>query len=106
MTRDGALDDDRYARCFTIDKRDLSGWGEERISAALIERGIDRDLAESVALESHADQATRAVKLLSERSEALDDDASRGRALGFLTRRGFAYEVAYDAIREAAATRR
>jgi SOS response regulatory protein OraA/RecX len=43
----------------------------------------------------------RARSLLSERGAPLTDDRERSRALGFLTRKGFEYEVAYDAIRAA-----
>ena len=99
LVSEGALDDDRYARCFAEDKRELAGWGEERITAALLESGVERGLAEAVASESYGDQVDRASGLLRQRGETLGDDGARNRALGFLTRRGFAYEVAYDAIR-------
>jgi SOS response regulatory protein OraA/RecX len=95
----GALDDARFAECFATDKRDLAGWGEERIAAALIERGVERGLAERAAAEGFSDQVGRAAQLLTQRGEPLADDGARSRALGFLTRRGFTYEVAYDAIR-------
>jgi regulatory protein len=36
----GTLDDARFALRFAEDKRQLSGWGSERIRAALLERGI------------------------------------------------------------------
>lgn len=106
LTECGALDDERYAHCFAEDQRELSGWGEERIAATLVERGIDRDLAEQAAREGYADQTRRARVILDARGESLDDDRSRNRALGFLTRRGFAYEIAYDAIRGLAESRR
>lgn len=102
----GALDDRRLAECFAADKREFAGWGEERIAATLIDRGIERGLAEAAASEPYEDQADRAVRLLADRTEPLDTDAARNRALGFLTRRGFAYEVAYDAIRGLAENRR
>ena len=35
----GALDDARFARRFAEDKRELRGWGPERIREALAERG-------------------------------------------------------------------
>jgi len=96
----GGLDDERYARCYAEDKRELSGWGPERIREALMSRGIDRHLAEAVCQgEPAVDQAERAAKLLADRGDALDDDAGRGRALAFLARRGYDYEVAYQAVR-------
>lgn len=97
----GTLDDERFARCFAADKRELDGWGEERIAATLIARGVDRELAEQTSSEEYSEQTERAARLLAQRAQPLDNDGARSRALGFLTRRGFSYEVAYDAIRAA-----
>src|SRR5215218_7593186 len=36
----GAIDDERFARRFAEDKRELRGWGPERIRGALAERGL------------------------------------------------------------------
>ncbi len=95
----GELDDDRFARAFAADKRELSGWGPERIEAALIDRGLERTLAESAAREQHEKQLVRAAEQLRRRFGPLTDDAERARALAFLGRRGYGYEIAYDAIR-------
>ena len=38
------LDDQRYATLFVQDKRNLEGWGRERIGRTLAERGIEREL--------------------------------------------------------------
>src|ERR1700761_7563071 len=43
----GYLDDARYARLFTEDKRNLEGWGRERIARALRARGIEREVVEA-----------------------------------------------------------
>src|ERR1700761_1043023 len=40
------LDDERFARLFVSDKRELEQWGVERIRRGLSARGIDRALAE------------------------------------------------------------
>ncbi|HWK16233.1 MAG TPA: RecX family transcriptional regulator, partial [Solirubrobacteraceae bacterium] len=37
----GQLDDVRFARLFAEDKRELEGWGAERIRRGLIGRGVD-----------------------------------------------------------------
>jgi regulatory protein len=96
----GGLDDARYARIFAEDKRALAGWGPERIGRSLAERGIEAALIEEVCgLEDHGQQVERAAELLDVRDIELDDDRGRTRALGFLTRRGYEYEVAYEAIR-------
>ncbi len=97
----GELDDDRFARGFASDKRELSGWGPERIEAALVDRGLERSLAESASAEEREEQLGRAVATLSERGFELTEGSERSRALSFLTRRGYEYELAYDAIRKA-----
>lgn len=95
-----ALDDERFARVFSEDKRTLHGWGPERIAEALAARGISRELIERhCGSEGHEGQVARATELLEGRGEALEDDRDRARAMGFLTRRGYPYEVAYEAIR-------
>lgn len=98
----GAVDDDRYARLFSEDKRELNGWGAERIAAALAERGVEAALVERYAFSGgHEEECERAADLLAQRGEPLEDDRARARALGFLTRRGFSYEVAYAAVSRA-----
>jgi len=42
----GFLDDERFARLFVSDKRELEQWGSERIRRGLLARGVDRELAE------------------------------------------------------------
>lgn len=50
----GYLDDARYARVFTEDKRTLAAWGSERIERSLRERGVERDLIEAALAEAPA----------------------------------------------------
>ena len=96
----GELDDERFALRYAEDKRELRGWGPERIRDALTERGVERGLADRAAgSESQLEQAERAAELLVGRGTALDDDASRGKALAYLARRGYSSEAAYSAVR-------
>lgn len=96
----GELDDARFARRFAEDKRELSGWGPERIRESLLGRGVPLDDVE-VALDSDSEdrQLDRASVLLERKGGDLDSDVSRGRALAYLTRRGYEYEIAYEAVR-------
>jgi regulatory protein len=96
----GELDDERFARRYAEDKRDLRGWGPDRVREALVERGIERALAEAAADgEGPAEQAERAAALLRGRGADLRDEAARAKALAYLARRGYDYEVAYQAVR-------
>jgi regulatory protein len=96
----GELDDERFARRYAEDKRELRGWGSERIRRALAERGVAPGLIDlAVGQDTDAAELSRASELLRRRGKPLGDDADRARALGFLIRRGYDYEVAHEAIR-------
>jgi regulatory protein len=100
LTEVGELDDERFARRYAEDKRELRGWGAERVREALLARGVPASIAESVAGgDSHQAQVGRAGELLAARGRPLADDADRAKALGYLTRRGYEYEIAHEAIR-------
>jgi regulatory protein len=114
----GYLDDARYARVFTEDKRALEAWGNERIARTLRERGVERELIEMALAEETEDDAfgegaggatgseadgelERAVTLLRQRfpsGPAAQRD--RERAFGVLARKGYESETAADAVRE------
>lgn len=96
----GALDDERFAVSFATDKRELRGWGPQRIREALAGRGLGPELIErALAGESHTDQLERAIGLLEGRGEVPVDGRSRARAVAYLARRGYDSEVAHDALR-------
>ncbi len=97
----GEIDDERFAFAYAADKRELSGWGAHRIAAALTERGIGPGLAERAASEPREAELERAVELVVAKGEDLADERGRARALSHLTRRGYEYELAYDAVRRA-----
>ena len=101
LRESGVLDDARYARRFTEDKRELEQWGSERISRDLHRRGIAPDLIEA-ALEGHGREAElgSALLLLEQRFPTPPgDDAGRDRAWRVLVRRGYSPELAYEAVR-------
>jgi regulatory protein len=96
----GELDDARFARHYAEDKRELAGWGADRIRAALEARGIAAaEIEAALADEDSASEVERATALLARRSEPLTSERARARALSFLTRRGYPFEVAYEAVR-------
>jgi regulatory protein len=99
----GELDDQCFARRYADDKRELAGWGAERIRDALHARGVPPEHVEAaLAADSEGIQIRRASDLLARRDRGLDSDADRASALGYLTRRGYSYEIAHEAIRAAA----
>ncbi len=99
-----AVDDARYAVEFTADKRQLSGWGRDRIEATLSKRGVPGELiARALDQADGESEVDRATRVLIDKGLPLDDPKDRQRAMGLLARRGFSAEDAYAAIRRAAA---
>lgn len=100
----GALDDERFSRRYAEDKRDLAGWGAERIREALLAKGVPGETVDAVlAADSYGDQLERARAILIRRSRPLAGNADRQRALDYLARRGYDYEIAYEAVRSLSA---
>jgi regulatory protein len=117
LTEQGYLDDERFARLFAQDRRELGGWGTGRIRRALLERGVDREVAESALQDAQAGpgagtdtgalrdaaarELERAVAVLRSRFADLQDTPrARKQALGVLLRKGYDYELAVDALGE------
>ncbi len=102
LVESGAIDDERFAMRFAEDKRELSGWGPDRIREALAKRNLDRALIDAaLAGDGRETQLDRAIELLERRGDPPLDDRSRSRALAFLARRGYEAELAYEAVRGA-----
>ena len=96
----GAIDDASFARRYAEDKRELAGWGPDRISKALEGRGVAREHIEAaLAGEDEDAQLERAVALLGDRGLRCGSEQERERALGLLVRRGYPLELAYEAVR-------
>ena len=101
LERLGFLDDARYAQRFAEDRRALDGWGTERIERRLLDVGVPAELvAAELGCRANSDELKAAVDVLRRRmATPPSDDRERERALGFLARRGYSLELAYDAVR-------
>jgi regulatory protein len=100
LTEQGYLDDGRFARLFTEDKRQLEQWGSDRIRRSLHERGLDSELIERALGEQGTEsELAQALELLRRRFSAPPTDRrERDRALGLLLRKGYEMELALDAL--------
>ena len=99
----GAIDDAAFARRYAEDKRNLAGWGPDRIAKALEGRGIAREHVEAVlGGDDEEAQLERAVGLLGDRGLACESERERERALRLLVRRGYPLELAYEVVRSVA----
>ena len=103
LSEQGYLDDARFARRFAEDRRALDAWGNERIRTRLLVLGIDEELVGAVvAGRDPSDELDAAVQLVCRRlGGAPRDERDRQRAFGLLLRRGYAVDLAYDAVRRA-----
>jgi regulatory protein len=96
----GAIDDRSFAWRYAEDKRELAGWGPERIRVALEGRGVAPEhIDAALAGENEERLLGRAVSLLTDRGMACASERERERALGLLVRRGYSLELAYEAVR-------
>jgi len=100
LVEQGYLDDARFVRLFVQDKRELEGWGSDRISQALLARGVGADLVDDALAKQDADgEIERALSLLRRRFPSLAGDRrERERALGVLLRKGYDSDLALEAI--------
>jgi regulatory protein len=100
LTAAGFLDDARYARLFTEDKRGIERWGSERIERDLRRRGVPADLVESALAGTDRDEEmATALGLLGEKLPPPQTDRERDRAWRILVRKGYEPELAYEAVR-------
>jgi regulatory protein len=101
LVEQGYLDDEAYARRFAEDRRRLDDWGAERIERRLRSLGIDHALiAAAIGEQDHAGELEAAQELLARRfPEPPATPRELERALGFLVRKGYALELAHDALR-------
>ncbi|MGZ5320794.1 MAG: regulatory protein RecX, partial [Solirubrobacterales bacterium] len=65
-----ALDDERFAKRFAEDKRELRGWGPDRIAEALEARGVEEALIEAALAADDGEQVARRALGVLERSGA------------------------------------
>jgi regulatory protein len=96
----GYVDDARFARRFTEDRRNLDGWGAERIERRLAALGVAREDIDAALHDSGHDDLAAAVALLERRFPTPPaTPRERDRALGHLLRKGYELELAHDALR-------
>lgn len=101
----GYVDDAGYAQRFAEDRRNLDGWGAERIERRLRELGVDRQHIVAALAAGDHDELAAATALLARRYPVPPEQPrDREKALGFLVRKGFDLELAHDALRRHAAS--
>jgi regulatory protein len=102
LVEQGYLNDARFAHLFVQDKRELEGWGADRIRQVLRNRGVESDVVEQALAEHEQDsegEVERALAVLRRRFPSPPRERrDRDRALGVLLRKGYDSELALEAI--------
>jgi regulatory protein len=101
LREQGYLDDARFAREFSEDKRLLDEWGADRIERRLLALGVSAQIVrDAVGARGREDELEAALALLRRRFPALDaDPREQRRAIGVLVRKGYDSELAWDVVR-------
>ena len=101
MCAQGYLDDARFAADLAAEKRELHGWGNERLERRLAAAGVDAEvIAATIGSSGYEAELEAALVLLRRRFPTPPtDDQERQRALAMLVRKGYELELCYDAIR-------
>jgi regulatory protein len=97
----GYVDDARFAERFAEERRRLDGWGAERIEQRLRALGVDRETCAAAAGDRAREEELEAALALLRRRvpDVPETPRERDRALGILVRKGYALELARDALR-------
>jgi regulatory protein len=100
LLQQGYLDDPRFVRVYSHDKRELEQWGAERIRRGLLARGIEPELLDQLPGEQpETSELDRAVALLVRRFPSPPRERrERDRALGMLMRKGYEPRLALEAL--------
>ncbi len=104
VARHGYLDDEAYARAYVRGRFAGRGLGPERLRQELLRRGVDRETVEGALgdLVEAEDLLEAALRQGRPRWRALahepDARKRRQKTLAFLVRRGFAFDLARDAV--------
>lgn len=102
LEKEGFVDDRRYAEAFAADKLRFNGWGRVKILIAMLQKGIARDVAESV-LDQMPDDAYVDVlyPLLKQKYKTIKAETDYERSmklLRFAASRGFTVEQVHSTI--------
>lgn len=95
------VDDAAFAMEWAV-SRAKRGLGQRRIAHELREKGIDRETADAALAQIDEDTALENARALAEKHLRRGGNAARRRALDALSRRGFGYGLAMQAIALAA----
>ncbi len=100
LRRSGLIDDARFARDWTENRSEFRPRGRRALTMEMRQRGVDDEaIAQAVTGLDEDALAYQAAVKYSRRLDGLDWQAFRRKLIGFLSRRGFNYEVSAPVVR-------
>lgn len=96
----GYIDDSQYCENFINQHKNMSGWGEKKIFSALIQKGVEYNLAKEKLEELYSKEeslsvafncAKKKLEILNKREK--DPQKIKQKLYAFLVSRGYSYEV-------------
>ena len=98
------LDDEKFARSWILSRARFRPKGKSALKFELLQKGIDKEIIEKVLseeIEDMPDELTQAKRLIERRIEKLKDKPRQeiySKVGGFLSRRGFNFDITKKAI--------
>jgi len=100
LQRSGLIDDARFARDWAENRSEFRPRSRRALTIEMRQRGVDDEsIAQAVASLDDDDLAYQAAIKYSRRLNGLDWQTFRQKLIGFLSRRGFSYEVTAPVVR-------
>jgi regulatory protein len=96
------LDDEAFARFWLANRERFRPRGQQALRYELRQKGIANEVIETALADvDEANLAWTAVEQKLARWQGLSEEDFRKKVLGFLSRRGFTYEIAYQVVERA-----
>lgn len=105
LEREEYLNDRLYCEVFIEDKKQLNGYGKNKIKSLLIQKGVSKsvfeDFLDEFEYEEEFDNALKmGIKKLNLLSNEDDNSKKKQKLINYLAYRGFSFDVINDVLRE------
>lgn len=105
LEREEYLNDRLYCEVFIEDKKQLNGYGKNKIKSLLIQKGVSKsvfeDFLDEFEYEEEFDNALKmSIKKLNLLSNEDDNFKKKQKLINYLAYRGFSFDVINDVLRE------
>lgn len=105
LEKEEYLNDRLYCEVFIEDKKQLNGYGKNKIKSLLIQKGVSKsvfeDFLDEFEYEEEFDNALKmGIKKLNLLSNEDDDFKKKQKLINYLAYRGFSFDVINDVLRE------